>query len=191
MAAPRKNELVLVTLHGGCFVGGSVDWDAEQNAALRARGFRVLQLDFPREALASTLAWIRAAVEDLPRPRLVLGRSSGGFLAKVLVDDGTFDRGVYLAPVFSPLLRAELKPELGLKAAPFFAGQDVPSTRGPWRADRELLCLALSDDNAPDALFTLPQLECALRPGPRTHTGLLACTSRAFLDVVCAFLTGA
>lgn len=182
---------VLVTLHGGCFVGGSAEWDSKQTAALRECGFDVVQLEFPRSNLVETLAWIRDAVASCPRPRLVLGRSSGGFLAKCLLDDGTFDRAAYLAPVFSPLLRAELVHALGTKAAPFFdtlQPVQIPTTH-TWQPLKEALFLATHDSNVPDALFTPEQLGAAVRPGPQTHQGVITSTSTALLGALQSFFT--
>lgn len=48
----------LVTLHGGCFVGGSADWDAAQTSCLRALGIQVHQLDFPKDECNETLDYI-------------------------------------------------------------------------------------------------------------------------------------
>ena len=202
---------VLVTLHGGGFVGGKPSWDGPQTDALKERGFRVLRVTFALDTLDAALASIRAAVAHLRRPRLVLGRSSGGFLAKVLLDEGVFDRAVYLAPVFRPLLRGVLVPALGAKAASYFAGyaaggastgtgaaadlsllpKVIPSTEA-WDATRETLVLAVkgTDENVPDELFTPEQLACALRPGPSTHASLIASTAPALLDTIFERLVG-
>jgi len=71
----------------------------------------------------------------------VLGRSSGGYLAKVLFDQGEFDRAIYLAPVFTPLIRGIMVPKLGKRQSPYFTDQHVPSTDS-WSPDKELLLLA-------------------------------------------------
>jgi hypothetical protein len=126
---------VLITLHGGNFVKGDATWDVEQTALLRSMGLVVYQLDFPKKTLSHCLIWLREAVLSVrklhpPGVRCyVLGRSSGGFLAKVLFDEGWFHKAIYLAPVFSPVKRAELLPALGAESAAFFpAGEPVPST---------------------------------------------------------------
>jgi len=41
MIKSMHNNVVLVTLHGGCFVGGSSSWDKPQTELLRSIFYRV------------------------------------------------------------------------------------------------------------------------------------------------------
>lgn len=82
--------VVLITLHGGGFVEGDSTWDGPQTALLMNMNCYVYQLDFVKTTLEECLRSIRTKVQNLARvhklPFYVLGRSSGGYLAKVLYD---------------------------------------------------------------------------------------------------------
>ena len=184
---------VLVTLHGGNFIGGDSSWDKEQTELLKSMCYIVYQIDFPKTNLKECLESIRCQVKDIRSKYSllkvhVLGRSSGGYLAKILFDEGIFDKAIYIAPVFDPLKRAELVPELGNKSLRFFENQHVPKT-SVWDKDRELLLLALNDENVPTDCFNEKQLECAIYLGPKTHSGLLKTTSREFQECINDFLS--
>jgi acetyl esterase/lipase len=168
---------VLITLHGGNFVRGDATWDQEQTAMLASLGFIVYQLEFPLTKLEYALASIRHKVgkykaEHPTLPCYVLGRSSGGYLAKVLFDEGLFSRAAYLAPVFSPMVRAALVPELGKESAGYFDGQAIPATVR-WTGIHELLLLATEDRNVPAECFTAEQLAAAKYPGASSHAELV------------------
>jgi hypothetical protein len=177
---------ILITIHGGCFVGGDSSWDKEQTELLRTLDLSVHQIDLVKDkGLEVCLESIRKYVRALPEsaPKYVLGRSSGGYLAKVLFDEGVFEKAIYLAPVFNPLLRGELVPHLGEKARDFFKDQRVPDT-DRFDGMRELLFLAGSDENVPTRCFTETQLREAKYLGINTHAGLLKTTSEKFLSLV-------
>ena len=185
---------VLVTLHGGNFVRGDASWDQEQTSMLRGLGFQVYQVDFPSRAgttLAEALAFLRTEVTRLKAqhptlPCHVLGRSSGGYLAKVLFDEGLFTRAAYLAPVFSPAVRAALVPALGRESAAYFDKQHVAPTAA-WSSTHELLLLASDDAQVPAACFTAEQLAAARYPGPRTHTALVTLANDALRETLAEF----
>jgi hypothetical protein len=54
----KPTKKVLVTLHGGCFVGGSSEWDQPQTEFLRQLNpeqLHVYQLEFKKDNLITTL----------------------------------------------------------------------------------------------------------------------------------------
>lgn len=180
----------LVTLHGGCFVGGHSGYDREQTSFLRSLGLEVYQIDFDKSCLKNSIESIVDTVSQINRTNkqlVVLGRSSGGYLAKVLFDMGVFDKAVYLAPVFDPETRGRLVPILGQKQRRFFAGQEIYDTRS-FNPEKELLFLANDDKNVPLECFTEEQLNNAIYLGIQTHEGLLKTTSRAFQEDLLRFL---
>lgn len=76
------------------------------------------------------MLFLRNYVRELKqtgRPVSVLGRSSGGYLAKLLFDSEELHKAVYLAPVLQPEKRAELRPEFAKQQAHFFRNEDWPS----------------------------------------------------------------
>jgi acetyl esterase/lipase len=182
---------VLVTLHGGNFVGGDATWDRAQTALLQALGYLVYQVEFPTETLSAALAYLRHKVADLKKgcgsaPFYVLGRSSGGYLAKVLFDEGLFDRALYLAPVFDPLMRAALVPKLGTASQTYFSGQPVPHTRA-WTAAKELLLCPVSDKRVPWECFTPEQREHSIQ-WTMTHEEICQLVTDDFRGLVRDFL---
>jgi len=118
MYAPRKRSATsaVLSFHGGNFVEGSVAWDAAQNDAI-SNQYRcvVYQIDLPKTcaeflkwALSQKLrAWLRAVTQTYGALS-VLGRSSGGYLAKVFFDihSDVLARAAYLCPVMDPFRRA-------------------------------------------------------------------------------------
>ena len=185
---------ILVTLHGGNFIGGDSSWDKEQTELLKTLGYIVYQLDFPNTNLENCLESIRQQVKNIRLTHFlsniyVLGRSSGGYLAKVLFDEGLlFDKAIYIAPVFNPLKRGDLILELGNKSRVFFENQNVPKTN-KWFNDKELLLLATNDENVPLHCFTEEQLKYGVYLGPKTHSSLLKTTSKEFQECITNFLS--
>jgi hypothetical protein len=183
---------LLVTLHGGNFVRGDASWDQAQTDLLRSFGFQVHQLDFPTTTLSQALAFLRDEVTRLKAqyPTLachVLGRSSGGYLAKVLFDEGLVTRAAYLAPVFSPLVRATLVPVLGKESDTYFQNvRSIPAT-SRWTKDHELLLLATDDTNVPRECFTDEQLVAARYLGPRSHSDMVKLASQELGDCLAEF----
>jgi acetyl esterase/lipase len=177
----------IVTLHGGCFVGGSSGLDKEQTQLLTQLGYTVYQLDFNKECLSKCLEDIRRQVAVLQKQHgknlHVLGRSSGGYMAKVLFDEGWFTKAIYLAPVLNPIERGKRVPKLGDKAAPFFAGEQVPVS-DKWTPEKELLCLAKEDENVPLECYTHVQKRHAIYLGPTSHSGLVTTTSADFVAMI-------
>lgn len=177
---------VLFTLHGGCFVGGSAAWDGPQTAMLRDLGFVVHQLEFDKSSLDAALEDIRRQVREVAGAA-VLGRSSGGYMAKVLFEEGLFDKAIYICPVLDPATRGRMLPALGARAAPFFKGTTPPALRG-WDPRRELLLLAKDDENVPSECFSKEQLDAAVYFGPRSHKGATTSTSSELARLVRAHL---
>jgi pimeloyl-ACP methyl ester carboxylesterase len=183
---------VLITLHGGCFTGGSATWDAVQTRFLKDLGYDVHQLEFPKDNLNNTIAWIVDYIRKVKETHNIvnlLGRSSGGYLAKVIHD--TYPRLVhkviYLAPVFSPQHRAIKHPKFKMQQDLYFKKDIVPST-ATFDPLTELLFLASNDENVPDSCFTKEQLHNAIYLGIKTHKGLLGTVSCAFKDILVCWL---
>ena len=182
---------ILVTIHGGCFVGGNSSYDKEQTSFLKTLFENVYQIDFVKNNLNDTINDIDAQIKNLKMHKnkkfFVLGRSSGGYLAKVLFDKGLFDKAIYICPVFNPMLRGEKIPKLGNKSKEYFNNQYVYETN-KWNKANECLFLALDDENVPTECFTTEQLENGIYLGPKTHVGTINCTSEKFKEELIKFL---
>lgn len=190
----------IIAFHGGCFVGGDVTWDKDQNEALARLGYHVLQLKLPK----TLKAWRKNVSHmcmnilcDCPEPFFVLGRSSGGYLAKELKERWIrIKKAIYICPVFNPLHRAMKLPKFAAKTQLFFPNSqpgkfcpnmfiydDDPIDTSKTTAD-ELILLADQDENVPTSCFTKAQLDQAVHLGVKTHSAMCKTTSKAFLNLV-------
>lgn len=185
---------ILVTLHGGCFVGGSADWDAAQTKCLRNLGIEVYQLDFPKDEFNETIEYICNFIQDLKKRTekkiSILGRSSGGYLAKVIFNLNIEDlhKAFYLAPVFNPKTRAIINPKFKGKQEYYFREVDVLPSTSTFNPDREILFLADADQNVSRQCFTEDQLNHAIRLGIANHSSMTCTVSKAFQNKVIQFL---
>jgi predicted esterase YcpF (UPF0227 family) len=185
-------EDILITIHGGCFVGGNSSYDKEQTNFLKNIFKNVYQIDFVKTRLSETLVDIELQIKKLKKEHInkkfiVLGRSSGGYLAKVLYEMGLFDKAIYLCPVFNPILRGEKISKLGEKQKEYFNKEHIYLTDG-WNKEEELLFLAINDENVPKECFTQEQINDAIYVGPSTHIGMINCTSDKFRQELIKFI---
>lgn len=183
---------ILVTIHGGCFIGGNSSYDKEQTSFLKTLFENVYQIDFVKNNLTDTINDIDTQIKNLKKIHnkekfIVLGRSSGGYLAKVLFDKGLFYKAIYICPVFDPILRGEKITKLGNKSKEYFNNQYVYETNR-WNDKKECLFLAVEDENVPNECFTKEQLEKGIYVGPKSHTGMLSCISDKFRDELVRFI---
>ena len=183
----------ILAFHGGCFTGGSVEYDQDQNRALQEAGFQVIQLHFPK-TVQEFRTWFQELNFMLPKPICVLGRSSGGYLAKEAYEMSKqgisklkIEAAIYLAPVFSPFVRSELVPKMSAKTESFFSNDAPIDTTGPLDP-QELLVLARRDENVPVQCFTKEQLEQAHDLGIQTHSGMCTTSSKKFIELITAHL---
>lgn len=176
---------ILITLHGGCFVGGSATWDVPQTKCLENCGFDVHQLDFPKNDLNETIKYIYTYIQTFKTPIYLLGRSSGGYLAKILYDryPDKIKKVLYLAPVFNPKLRALINPKFKDKQDKYFKNSEYIDTSLFNKKD-EILILAENDENVPKECYTEEQLKNAIYIGIKTHKGLTTTTSQLFRSII-------
>ena len=144
------NSKILITIHGWCFVGGSASYDEEQTAFLKTFFDKVYQIDFIKTKLSETLIDIESQIKKIKEfhknsDYIVLGRSSGGYIAKVLFDKGLFHKAIYLCPVFNPILRGNKIKHLGIKAHSYFTDEYIYDTN-KWNNDCECLFLVDNDE---------------------------------------------
>lgn len=164
----------MITLHGGCFTGGDVSWDQDQNNLLRHLGIDVFQLDFPKDNYNDTIKWLENELLKLKQQYdiiYLLGRSSGGYLAKQLFElhPDKITKVFYLAPVFNPLLRHKINPYYELAQTYYFRfNQSVPETTN-WNKEKEIMFLAVKDENVPIECFTQEQIDNNINLNLQTH----------------------
>ena len=183
----------IITLHGGGFTGGSVNWDRKQNVALESLGLKVYQLDFPTNNFEDCMSYLQDKFNQIKsnHPRVfLLGRSSGGYLAKQLFERNPLDftRVFYLAPVFNPELRAKIYPKFKNRQEFFFRKTTtIPSTK-LWDETKEVLFVPHRDQNVPLKCYTLKQLKGVIDLGIQTHSGLCCTCSKLFLKTIKRYL---
>ena len=179
---------IIVTLHGGCFVGGSASWDQSQTKCLSDLGLDVRQLEFPKDEFEETIKFIHNYIEKIGQPVYILGRSSGGYLAKVIVDKypHLIKKAIYLAPVFNPQLRANIHSKFKSKQDHFFRKSGYIYNTSTINKDKETLFLATHDENVPKECFTKRQIDLGFSHGLgiKSHKGILTTTSKAFCSLV-------
>lgn len=217
---PKPTKKVLITLHGGCFIEGNSTWDQEQTQCLRQLNpdqLHVYQLDFKKDNLSTALEDIAYQVKELKRHYsnqsqfYVLGRSSGGYLAKILFDcypknnqssydrevgyyqdwdnkPRLFEKAIYLAPVFNPLKRGQLIPNLGNKAQPFFKNQAEFHTLNFSLSNKELIFIPTHDENVPKECYTEHQRSVAQSLNIKTHSAMCKTISKEFQAKIKEFL---
>jgi pimeloyl-ACP methyl ester carboxylesterase len=176
---------IIVTLHGGCFVGGSAEWDKPQTKCIENCGFDVHQLDFPKDNLSDTISYIHEYIKNLGTCVYMLGRSSGGCLAKIFYDKypNLIEKVVYLDPVFDPKSRGSVHIKFKDKQDHFFRKSGYPDT-SLFNKDNEILILAENSENVPRICFTLEQLGNAMYIGIKTHKGVNTTTSKVFHNII-------
>ena len=181
-------DIALITLHGGCFIGGNSTWDKDQTQLFQEIGFDVYQLEFDKTSLSVCLEDIRNQVKNIKqnyKKVIVLGRSSGGYMAKYLFEEKLFDKAIYLAPIFDPILHGKIIPKLGKTQQPFFTNSKIiPNPLHNWDNNNELLLLATQDENVPLECFSEIQLQNAIFIGPKTHKGITTCVSTKFVNII-------
>lgn len=177
---------ILITLHGGCFVGGDASWDTKQTNCLKECGFDVHQLDFPKDNLFDTITYVGNYIKALNKEVYILGRSSGGYLAKVIYNKypDLIKKAIYLAPVFNPEMRANINTKFKSKQDYYFRYVDKYPETLTFDKDNEILILASNDENVPMECFTEYQLNNAHFIDIATHKGVTTTTSRKFCKII-------
>lgn len=183
----------LFSIHPGGFVAGSPRLDDAQNRILvRHCGFEeVFACDYPKDNFEETISYLGATLRNLSKQFdiYVIGRSSGGYLAKVLFESYThlIKKCIYLAPVFDPVKRQEVHPRFRERHRYYFrlTTHVPPTTR--FDTQKEVIFLAERDQNIPLTCFTKLQQKHA-RTFNKTHEGLCFTTDARFLQRLCRLM---
>jgi hypothetical protein len=144
---------IIICFHGGCFTGGKITYDVEQNNMLSDMGFIVYQPEFPKR-YSEFKEWCQTYIPPFQKrtlPLYVLGRSSGGYLAKYVYNNFKFIQGaIYLCPILFPTARYTLKPQFMSKTVAFFDEEEEDMSTC---TDNEYLIIGKNDQNIPYHLF--------------------------------------
>jgi len=176
---------IIVAFHGGCFTGGNHTYDSLQNKALQSMGYTVYQPEFPKK-YSLFKRWTRRYMikfKNSKVPIYVLGRSSGGYLAKYVYNQYDFvTKAIYLCPILNPYMRCHILPKFSEKTHAFF--DDPPDINIINDIDplSETLYLAINDKNLPNECLTIEQHKCSITPGLSGHNEMLTTINPAILD---------
>ena len=123
-----EGQRVVIWCHGGCFGGGSADYDRSLRDHLTNTGFQVFSVDFPTDNYPKTIELLLSISQDLEkcgRKYIFAGVSSGGFLAHVM--GNACNVPVFLlCPVLQPFKRHETLEEKFRKLQlRFFGSEDI------------------------------------------------------------------
>lgn len=176
----------ILAFHGGEFVKGNTRWDRPQNTLLANTGFEVYQLHLPKK-WSEFKEWATSdAMEEFLQqqsqnkgPLIVLGRSSGGYLAKWFFRaHSTFlHKAIYLSPVFQPDIKTGgAKRFFENKKRGEEAEQQEVEKLEYLNASCELLLITGCEQNQ----YSEIQKEHAIVLGPRDHKGLCTTASKKF-----------
>lgn len=116
-------KAIIISIHGGCFVGGSIHDSNEQNNKLRDLGCTIYQPDFPKK-FSLFKEWCDYYVKQFENnllPIIIIGRSSGGYLSKFIYNRYKFiKKGIYLCPIMFPKKRYEYLSKFQVMTQEFF-----------------------------------------------------------------------
>lgn len=143
----------------------------------------VRQVEFPKnyDDFLEYIDQFKISLEDMKCPIFVIGRSSGGFLAKLFFEKhkNTINKALYLCPIMDPFKRMKLLPKFESKTIEFFGNIDKISF-DIFDPDREHILLSTNDENLPIEILTKIQLSSSTYLGPKTHSDMLKTTSDVF-----------
>lgn len=183
-----KFQGTIISFHGGCFIGGNTSYDYEQNEMLSNLGYVVIQVDFPKRYTDFIYFVENYKFDNIKHPIYCIGRSSGGYLAKIFAETHSLiiQKILYICPVLNPLLRCEFKPQFLEKTNKFFE-EHTPILFDSFNFNKELILLATEDNNVPLNCFTKEELKFSIFLDIKTHNEMLKTTSNSFKKIVIDF----
>jgi len=181
-------KAIIICFHGGNFSGGSMEYDIDQNNALSSAGYKVIQPEFPKK-FSEFKVWAKKFIEPFSKQTLpvnVIGRSSGGYLAKYVYDNYKFImRAFYICPVFYPSSRCIEIPKFVKGTDEFF---DVPEDYlGTFRVN-EFTVISTVDANVPVEYFKyVPNI---VHQSELSHSDTIKRSDKSFISLIDLCFTG-
>lgn len=195
--ASKKRKIGMISFHGGCFTGGSADWDKKPNEVIaNNNNLTIHAAEFPKSSFTDFEKWMKSddTKEWLTHNRVkyVIGRSSGGYLARKFFKyhRSSLEKAIFICPVLQPIKRAKQLEKFRSRTETFF-GKDHDNALVDDTEDiskDELVLAATHDANIPKNCYTPGQQESLVYPGPRTHVGMCKSTSPKTLTNISEFL---
>jgi len=182
----------LISLHAGHFIAGSPSWDLHQNFLINKYcNIKIFELDYPQNNFNETIKFLTDKVKELSKKYTIylIGRSSGGYLVKVLVDlyPNLIEKAIYLSPVFNPTVRQQFHPHFK-KAQDFYFRYTHPRpSTSQFNPKKEFIFRAVHDSHVPIQCFTNYQKKF-ISYFNKTHTGLWSTTNINFIKHLCKII---
>ena len=185
-------EKCLISLHGGVFIYGNNKQDIKQNNLITEKcNFKIISLNFPKDNFKDTINYLEEKLKIYSKKYKIylLGRSSGGYLAKQLFDKypNIIEKVIYLSPCFNPKKREQINPEFkNIQEYYFRYSKPIPGT-SEFDYNKEFIFLAKEDKNIPIECFTKKQKKY-IHFFNKTHKGLVFSTNTNLIDMICRIL---
>ena len=182
----------LISLHPGHFVTGSPLLDKDQNFLIHKYcKIKIFDFDYPKDNFNETIKFLGSKVKELSKRYNIylIGRSSGGYLVKVLIDSypTLIQKAIYLSPVFNPSVRQRIHPRFK-KAQDFYFRNTHPRPKtSQFDPKKEFIFRASDDENVPIQCFTKYQRKF-IRYFNKTHLGLCFTTNIEFIKRICKII---
>jgi esterase/lipase len=180
----------IISLHGGRFIYGSIEDDIKQNILIsKLMNIRIINLDFPKNNYEDTMIFLEKELLKYSKKYneiYLIGRSSGGYLAKQLFDKYNYiiKKVIYIAPVFNVKLRSKLKDKKKYKIPQKYFFRNTKKIYGTKKwCNKEYLILAKKDKNIPIECFTTKQIKNAIFFN-KTHKGLVHSKSMILINII-------
>ena len=180
----------IISLHGGRFIYGSIKDDIKQNRLIsKSTHIQIFNLDFPKNNYENTMIFLEKELLKYSKKYneiYLIGRSSGGYLAKQLFDkyNNIIKKVIYIAPAFNIKLRSKLinNKKITNPQKYFFRNTKKIYGTKKW-SKKEYLILAKKDKNIPISCFTTKQIKNAIFFN-KTHKGLCYSKSMVLINII-------
>lgn len=183
----------LISLHPGNFIGGSSKMVEKQNKLIsKICNIKIINLNFPKNNWNDTFKFLQKKLLLYSKKYEIylIGRSSGGYLAKKLLDTYPIfiKKVIYFSPVFNPKKRQEIYPRFKEAYNFYFRfNKFIPSTSS-FNPQKEYIYLAINDKNVPIECFTKYQKKYIRNTLHKTHNGLCLTTNIEFIKLICKII---
>ena len=182
----------LISLHSGIFIHGNNEQDIKQNNLIKEKcNFKIISLNFPKDNFIDTLNYLEKQLKVYSKKYKIylLGRSSGGYLAKQLFNkySNIIEKVIYLSPCFNPKKRQQINPEFkNIQEHYFRYSKSIPETN-QFNHNKEFIFLAREDKHIPIKCFTKEQKKY-IHFFNKTHRGLIFSKNINLINTICKIL---
>ena len=182
----------LISIHPGHFITGSPILDKNQNFLIyKYCNIKIFDFDYPKNNFNETIKFLSNKVKELSKKYKIylIGRSSGGYLTKVLIDlyPDLIEKAIYLSPVFNPTVRQQIHPRFKKAQDFYFRYTHSRPKTSKFNPNKEFIFRAYHDEHVPIECFTDYQKKF-IKYFNKTHSGLCFTTNIEFIKHLCKII---